>query len=186
MKTILCYTVALLLVFGMEANAQKKSPKDKTLRTSRTISTNKETSASNTHTLNSVGNYAAKSNTNSLSVLKNNYAVSDPILTTLSARANGANVRFNNSGIVGMPKSAYGFANGHISLKTTGAVTSGTETGSGGVSTGTSLATFGSIGAPMNVNGKSPYAGISMWGNAMNMHITGGDSTVRLGGKSKQ
>ena len=85
-----------------------------------------------------------------------------------------------------MPKRAYGFANGHISLGTTGAVTSGTQTGSGAVGTGTSLATFGSIGAPMNVNGKSPYAGINMWGNAMNMRISNTDSSVRTARMKKQ
>lgn len=128
----------------------------------------------------------AKANTNTLSVLKNNYTVTDPILTTLDARANGANIRFNKSGIVGMPKRAYGFANGHILFNTTGAVTSGTQTGSGAVGTGTSLATFGSIGAPMNVNGKSPYAGINMWGNAMNMQMIRRDSSVRLSPTKKQ
>lgn len=85
-----------------------------------------------------------------------------------------------------MPKRAYGFANGHIILNTTGAVTSGTQTGSGAVGTGTSLATFGSIGAPMNVNGKSPYAGINMWGNAMNMQVIRRDSSVRLTPAKKQ
>jgi hypothetical protein len=186
MKTILYYTVLVLSLVSAQANAQKKSTKGKTTQKPKAVPTNKPTASANTLMLNSVGNYPAKANIHSLSMATNNYTISDPILTTLSARANGANIRFNNSGIVGMPKSTYGFANGHISLKTTGAVTSGTETGSGGVSTGTSLATFGSIGAPMNVNGKSPYAGINMWGNAMNMHITGRDSTVRITPARKQ
>ena len=71
-------------------------------------------------------------------------------------------------------------------LNTTGAVTSGTQTGSGAVGTGTSLATFGSIGAPMNVNGKSASAGINMWGNAMNMQVIRRDSSVRLTPAKKQ
>jgi hypothetical protein len=85
-----------------------------------------------------------------------------------------------------MPKRAYGFANGHIALKTSGSVTTGTETGSGGVATGTSLATFGSVGEPMNVNGKSLYSGINMWGNAMNMRISYTDSSVRTARMKKQ
>jgi hypothetical protein len=186
MKTILYYTVLLLLILSVQAHAQKKSTKGKTSQKSKTAITNNPAASASTLMLNSVGNYPAKANTNTLPMPTMNYMVADPILTTLSARANGANIRFNNSGIVGMPKSAYGFANGHISLKTTGAVTSGTETGSGGVSTGTSLATFGSVGAPMNVNGKSPYAGINMWGNAMNMHISVRDSTVRTTPGRKQ
>ena len=85
-----------------------------------------------------------------------------------------------------MPKRAYGFSNGHIILNPSGAVTSGTQTGSGAVGTGTSLATFGSIGAPMHVNGKSSYAGINTWGNAMNLTVTQKDSFRRLAPVKKQ
>jgi hypothetical protein len=166
----------------------KKASKQQTVH-SKAISKNKTAAnktpnTTNTAALNTTASYPAKANT--LSVLKNNYTVTDPILTTLNARANGANIRFNKSGIVGMPKSAYGFADGHIVLRTTGAVTSGTQTGSGAVATGSSLATFGSVGAPMNVNGKSPYAGINMWGNAMNMEVIRRDSSVRLAPIKKQ
>ena len=158
--------------------ASKKQTDSKTIIKNE-AATNKTVNTANTAVLNTTASYPAKANTNTLSVLKNNYTVTDPILTTLNARANGANIRFNKSGIVGMPKRAYGFADGHIILRTTGAVTSGTQTGSGTVATGSSLATFGSVGAPMNVNGKSPYAGINMWGNAMNMEVTPRDSSVR-------
>ena len=186
MRPIVFYISILLLLTSSLANAQKKTTKSKTVTHSKTVLPNRTTTYSAAPTLNSVGNYSAKASTNGLSVLTNDYAVSDPILTTLAARANGANIRFNNSGIVGMPKRAYGFANGHISLKTSGSVTSGTETGSGAVATGTSLATFGSVGEPMNVNGKSPYAGINMWGNAMNMRITSADSSIRMAHSKKQ
>ncbi|MGZ3879915.1 MAG: hypothetical protein ACXVBF_01190 [Flavisolibacter sp.] len=185
MKNVLSYIAILLLLTASHAQAQKKTGKSKSA-VSKTISANKAISSSTAQMLNSVGDYPAKSSTNNISVATNNYTVSDPILTTLAARANGANIRFNSSGIVGMPKSAYGFANGHIALKTSGSVTSGTETGSGAVATGTSLATFGSVGEPMNVNGKSPYAGINMWGNAMNMRITNADSSVRMARSKKQ
>lgn len=186
MKTILSYITVLLLLTATQAHAQKKIIKSKKAVHSKAASTKHASAAASTSMLNSVGNYPAKTNTKGLSALPNNYTVSDPILTTLSARANGANLRFNNSGIVGMPKRAYGFANGHIALKTSGSVTSGTETGSGGVATGTSLATFGSVGEPMNVNGKSPYSGINMWGNAMNMRISHTDSSVRMPRMKKQ
>ena len=187
MKTILSYITVLLLLTASQVHAQKKIIKNKKAVHSKTASTDHASAAApTTSMLNSVGNYPAKANPNGLSSLPNNYTVSDPILTTLSARANGANLRFNNSGIVGMPKRAYGFANGHIALKTSGSVTTGTETGSGGVATGTSLATFGSVGEPMNVNGKSPYSGINMWGNAMNMQISNTDSSVRTARMKKQ
>jgi hypothetical protein len=181
---------AILLLVTANAQSQMRSKKAKTNQTvhSKSASTktvsNETTSGSSTSvTLNTTSNYSAKANT--LAGLKN-YAVSDPILKTLNARANEANIRFNNSGIIGMPKRAYGFANGHILLSSTGAVTSGTQTGSGAVGTGTSLATFGSVGAPMNVNGKSSYAGINMWGNAMNMNITQLDSSARITPLKKQ
>jgi hypothetical protein len=119
MKTILYYTVLLLLFLSVQAHAQKKNTKGKTSQKSKTAITNNPAASASTLMLNSVGNYPAKANTNTLPMPTTNYMVADPILTTLSARANGANIRFNNSGIVGMPKSAYGFANGHISLKTT-------------------------------------------------------------------
>ena len=190
MKRIFCCTGILVLI-SATLNAQVKSSKTnrkqsvhtKPVPTNR-ISNTKPEGSSNTTMLNTTFSYPAKAN--SLSVLKNNYPISDPILTKLHERAGGANIQFNKSGIVGMPKRAYGFANGHISLNSTGAVTSGTQTGSGAVGTGTSLATFGSVGSPMNVNGKSPYAGVNMWGNAMNMKILAKDSSVRLAPADRQ
>jgi len=183
-RMILC--AGFFLLVSASALSQKKSKIERTKQPAKSVSTDKETTgSSNTVTLNSGASYSAKAST-PLTTWKNNYAVSDPILTTLSARANRANIQFNNSGIVGMPKRAYGFSNGHIVLNSTGAVTSGTQTGSGAVGTGTSLATFGSVGAPMNVNGKSPYAGSTMWGNAMNLPVTQRDSVVRSTPLKKQ
>lgn len=159
MKRMFLWTgIILLISTGMQAQTKSKKVNKKQTDHSKTDS------ASYTTILNTSASYPAKANTNTLAVLKNSYTVTDPILTTLNARAKGENIRFNKSGIIGMPKRAYGFANGHLMLSTTGAVTSGTQTGSGAVGTGTSFATFGSIGTSMNVNGKSPYAGINMWG----------------------
>jgi hypothetical protein len=170
-----------------QSQTKSKKAKAKQVVRSKTTSANKKsiqtknkatTDTSNIVTLNTTVSYPAKANI--LSVQRNNYTIADPILTTLDKRANGVNIRFNNSGIVGMPKRAYGFANGHITFSTSGSVTFGTQTGSGAVGTGTSLGTFGSMGTSMNVNGKSHNAGINMWGNAMNMMITPRDSSVRL------
>jgi hypothetical protein len=176
-----CAVFFLLVSAGARSQTKSKKIKSKQAVQSNSVQANKNTAASaassGTVTLNNVGSYLAKAN--SLSVVSNNYLVTDPILTTLDARATGANIRLNKSGIVGMPKRAYGFANGHISLKNTGAVTTGTQTGSGAVATGTSLGTFGSNGPAMGVNGKSPYAGTVMWGNAMNLPVRR-DSSARL------
>lgn len=185
------WCAGILVLISATVNAQTKSYKTNRKQSvhNKPVSSNKTSnpkpdSSPNATMLNTTVSYPAKAN--SLPVLKNNYTIADPILTTLHARAGGANIQFNKSGIVGMPKSAYGFANGHLSLNTTGAVTSGTQTGSGAVGTGTSLATFGSVGSPMNVNGKSPYAGLNMWGNAMNMKILRRDSSVRLAPADRQ
>jgi len=174
------WCAGILLLISATAHSQTKPKKERTKQQAKTVSTNNETAGNSNITLNSNASYSAKASTNILSTWKSNYTVSDPLLTTLGARANGANIQFNNSGIVGMPKRAYGFANGHIVLNSTGAVTSGTQTGTGTVGTGTSLATFGSIGGPMNVNGKSPYGGSNMWGTAMNLPVMQKDSFVRF------
>jgi hypothetical protein len=185
MKTMfLC--AGILLLFGGAAMAQAKS---KQLTGSRTVppkAMSQNKNSSNTVSLQSTGSYPAKVNTSSVLVTTNQYTVRDPILTTLDARAKGANVSLGKSGIVGMPKRAYGFANGKLLLQSTSATTSGTQTGSGAVGTGTSQGTFGSNGPAMNVNGKSPYAGINMWGNARNMPILRSDSSVRLTPINKQ
>ncbi|MBO9681831.1 MAG: hypothetical protein J7502_04030 [Flavisolibacter sp.] len=187
------WCAGILLLINATTVAQTKSSKSKTKQAvqSKTASKNKagnkSISKSGTiETFNTTAGYPAKANTSILFSPQTRYTITDPILTTLNKRANGADISFNKSGIIGMPKRAYGFADGKIILATTGAVTFGTQTGSGAVGTGTSLATFGSIGAPMNVNGKSPYAGINMWGNAMNMTIIRRDSSVRLAPLKKQ
>jgi hypothetical protein len=184
------WCAGIMLLINATTMAQTKSKKAKQAVPSQTSQKNKADHSTNpsdkTVTLNTTTSYPAKSTASILSSPQKRFTVTDPILITLDKRADGANIPFNKSGIVGMPKRAYGFANGRIVLTSTGAVTSGTQTGSGGVGTGTSMATFGSIGAPMNVNGKSSYAGINMWGNAMNMTITRRDSSVRITHLKKQ
>ena len=107
------------------------------------------------------------------------FKISDPLIIALNERANGANVKVSSSGIVGISKHNYGFANGHIILHTTGSTTTGTSTGSGAVGTGTSLGTFGSTGQGVEVNGKSPYAGAGMYGTERGM-LNSNDSTHRI------
>ena len=65
-----------------------------------------------------------------------------------------------------IPKHAYGFHNGRLLLRSTGATSSGTITGSGSVGTGSSLGNIGSTGSGIGLNGKTPDAGSGMWGNA--------------------
>lgn len=90
--------------------------------------------------------------------------ISDPTINVLKARAEGNNIPVSKSGIVGMPKHNYGFANGHIILHSNGSTTFGSMTGTGGVETGSSPGAVGAYGNGTGLNGKSPYAGNGMFG----------------------
>lgn len=105
------------------------------------------------------GSYAAKGDASG-------YFIADPVTRALMEGTNGADIR-KNSEIAGVSKRAYGFANGFIMLRSSGAATSGTVTGSGSVGTGTTPGTAGMHGASIGVNGKNPYAGVGIWGTAL-------------------
>jgi hypothetical protein len=184
MKAILCVGILLSTIASQAQTVRKTQAKKAGAKTTQVKkqSTRSTIDSANIISLTSTAAYTAKSDNANSSTL----TISDPILRAFDARANGANVSLGKSGIVGMPKRAYGFANGHILLKTTGATTSGTQTGSGSVGTGTSLGTFGSTGTAMAVNGKSPDAGINMWGNAHDMNIIRSDSTITSRKSKKQ
>jgi len=133
--------------------------------------------------LNSTASYSARSGSN-LS-MADRYSITDPTVKALNARASGADVQLGKSGIVGMPKRAYGFGNGHLTLYTTGATSSGTITGNGAIGTGSSLGNIGSYGPAIGLNGKSPYAGSTMWGNAIGMILQHADTAVRVSRKKE-
>lgn len=188
-QVFVCIGILLLLNSNVYSQAKAKRTASKQQPASKARQTNRPAQntvrLSDTATLNSTGSYAAKQSL-MRSAATTRFTIGDTLLKTLDARANGADIRFNKSGIVGMPKRAYGFADGRLLLRSTDATTFGTQTGSGAVGTGTSLGTFGSNGPAMSVNGKSPYAGINMWGNARNMNIAPNDSTVRATPLKKQ
>ncbi len=109
--------------------------------------------------------------------------ISDPTIRAMNMRGNGNDAVLGPVGIPGVSRRANGFANGRLLLRPTAATSSGSIQGSGLVGTGSSLGTPGSNGPFMGVNGKSPYAGLSMWGNARNLPVIRGDSAVRRPGK---
>lgn len=163
MKRII-WSAGLLLLISVTAEAQTKkaAQKKKTPQTVRT--TNKKTTTkkqtNNTVTLADTTSYSAYSgNTNS-----KRFQISDPVVRTMDANSKGANIRVSGSGIVGMPRGSYGFANGKIKLYNTVATTSGGITGSGTVGTGSYPGSIGTGANAISVNGKSPYAGSGMWG----------------------
>lgn len=94
----------------------------------------------------------------------NRLYIADPVIRALNAKANGAPINFGSSGLIGVPKGTYGFANGRIAFYLPGATSSGTTTGSGSVGTGTSPGGFSTLGPSMGVNGKSPYTGPGAYG----------------------
>ena len=107
-------------------------------------------------------------------------SIADPTINALRQQAAGNTVLVSPSGIVGMPKRSYGFANGKILLRNTTATSSGTLDGSGAVGTGTTLLGIGAGENALSVNGKSPYAGTSLWGSRLPIrNVTAGDSTRR-------
>lgn len=175
-KMILC--VGVLVSLSMAAGAQTKKKAAK--RQTRTVShSSAQVSKQASVNLNSTASYPAKAP--AMNTAPSSLTISDPTIQALNARANGSGTRISSSGIVGMPKRAYGFANGHLTLYSTGATSSGTITGSGAVGTGTSLGSFGATGSRIGLNGKSPYAGSLMWGNAQRMTLPyGGDASVKV------
>ncbi len=108
------------------------------------------------------------------------FSIADPTINVLNQRAGGNNVPVSGSGIIGMPKGAYGFANGKILLRNTTAPSSGTMYGSGAVGTGTTIIGVGTGENAIGVNGKNPYAGPWLWGSKLpNNNLPLGDSSGR-------
>jgi len=163
MKRIIL-SALLLLSIGLSAIAQTKKTAAKK-KTTLSAKTNNKTSTVKKQTANQVvlvntGSYKAYAQ----SATNMRLQISDPIVRTLDAKAEGANIRVSNSGIVGMPRGSYGFANGKIKLYNTVATTPGGITGSGTVGTGSHPGSIGTGANAISVNGKSPYAGSGMWG----------------------
>lgn len=93
------------------------------------------------------------------------FFIADPTINALKKQAAGNTRLVSPSGVVGMPKRAYGFSNGRILLRPTTAPSSGTMYGSGAVGTGTTILGVGAGENALGVNGKSPYAGPYLWGS---------------------
>ena len=120
--------------------------------------------------LTATASYAAKS-TPSISVHENHLRIMDPVVVALSERAKGSEVFISSSGIIGMPRRAYGFANGKILFRSTVATSSGSTGGHTSVGTGGSVSGIGTGGSFIGLNGKSPDAGLGMWGSARGLNI---------------
>jgi hypothetical protein len=173
MKRPVFLLVLLLSVAIVNAQVKKPTGAKSSNRTTQKVQSKKTINSPKTDTvisLISTGINAAKASS-SISVTSNQFRVSDPVVLALGERAKGNEIFVSRSGIVGMPKRAYGFANGHILLHSTVATSSGSTGGTSSVGTGGSISGMGSSGSFIGMNGKSPYAGQAMWGNARGLLI---------------
>lgn len=159
MKKIVLAGLALSLI-SATALAQKQPAKaNATTKKTATAKRSKTAPASNEPVvLVNTTNHAAAAPDTTL-------RITDPTIQTFNLRASGAEVPAAQSGIMGLPKGTYGFANGRLFLRKTSASSSGTGYGSGAVGTGTSIQSSATGEATLGVNGKSPDAGAGMWGD---------------------
>jgi hypothetical protein len=161
---ILLFSVATHVQAQQKNKGSKRTPGTQKVMAKSAKSRTSRTTVSNTRNLSSTGEYKAYSNTNlmesnSSAQAGRSLTITDPTIRTFNAIANGANIKIGSSGVIGVPKGRYGYANGHLTLLPNGATSSGTTTGSGSVGTGTSPGSIGTIGPGMGVNGRNPYAG---------------------------
>lgn len=166
MKRIIFPILVMILGYATEAAAQTGKNKNKQQpvkkQVAKTEGTEKGKQDSEMVSLTSVSAGQAFGNRPA-----SRFSIADPTINLLNQRAGGSNAPISNSGIVGMPKRAYGFANGKILLRNTTAPSSGTMYGSGSVGTGTTISGVGISENVIGVNGKNPYAGPSLWGSKM-------------------
>lgn len=92
-------------------------------------------------------------------------SIADPTLKALQLQVAGVAPVVSSSGVVGLPKWAYGFSGGKVLLRPTTAPSSGTLYGSGAVGTGTTIMGVGTGERAIGVNGKNPHSGAWFWGS---------------------
>lgn len=176
-KVIVCISLLVIGVLGAHAQTKGKTgtpigqvtrnaSESKKTGAKKNLSDNSHNTSGTTTVLNSMGTYNAYANG---SAPAGRLQISDPTIRTLNERSfSRTSPEVLGSGIIGMPKMAYGVANGHILFRSTDAPTSGTSTGSGSVGTGTNVGPMGTAGHAIGVNGKNPYAGPGIYGLPFN------------------
>ena len=174
-RVFVCFFIAVPgFLFPALAQADKKDRMQKDTPASARI---QEKKAANTDSVsfNSISSYQAYG-----TPAARPFSIADPTINALRQQAGGNTTLVSSSGIVGMPRRSYGFANGKILLRNTTATSSGTTFGSGAVGTGTTLLGSGTGENAISVNGKSPYAGTSLWGSRLPQQgLRKSDSTLR-------
>lgn len=121
--------------------------------------------------LESMGAYQAKAPGGTLRIY-------NPTVRALNNRTEYGNTRlFGDQSLLALPKGTYGYANGQIWLRSTGATSIGGITGNSSVGNGSSSGGVGAASNVLGVNGKNPYAGPAMWGSANGLKLP--DSVLR-------
>lgn len=162
MKRItIVFLVVMIGAADLQAQTGKKGKKETTQKATNQKEAVRKTNGSDTARLISTATYEA------YGAGANRFTIADPVVNIFKQRANDVPASFNGKDIVGMPNSTYGIANGRILLRNTTATTPGTNFGSGGVGTGTTLLGGGTGENAISVNGKSPYAGPWLWGGKL-------------------
>lgn len=164
MKRIL-FLLVLMMGVTQWADAQSGKKKAKTAATKHKIAARKESQQKAKATEQTVSLMAVGENEAYGTAPARRFSIADPTINALNQQAAGNTKIVSPSGVVGMPKRAYGFANGKILLRPTTAPSSGTVYGSGAVGTGTTIMGVGAGENALGVNGKNPYAGPSLWGS---------------------
>src|SRR5215213_9930869 len=111
-KRIVCAGF-LVLAFSFTQAQTGSSGSNKSKKSRAGISTTSVNKNSASFNAVSTSSYSAKSDSTERT---GNFTIADPTIRALNMNANGGDVRISNSSIVGMPRRAYGFANGHIYL----------------------------------------------------------------------
>src|SRR5215207_5259358 len=173
MKRVIWCIVMIVLVSSMtiaQSAKNKSSIKTSERNFKSANGTNKTASNSArqpaTYTLTST----SANNTFKLEQTTNRFQIADPTIRALNARANGADIQISPSGIVGVPKGTYGFANGRLSLYPNGSTSIGTTTGSG------------TLGTAIGVNGKSPFTGTGPYGTRVPLIVETANDSGRTTG----
>ena len=185
MKRVIWCIVMIVLVSNMTiAQSAKKKSSIKTSERNVKAGTGTNKTASNaarhpkTYTLTST----SANNAFNLQQTTNRFEIADPTIRALNARANGADIKISPSGIVGVPKGTYGFANGRLSLYPNGSTSIGTTTGSGSVGTGSGPGSIGTSGPAIGVNGKSPFTGTGPYGTRVPLIVEAANDSGRTTG----
>src|SRR5687767_3153603 len=122
MKKVILIIWTLMSITSV-ADAQKNNTKSgvKKETTTKHASVKKQTTSPRLPVANGTTTLASNSANSALAVPTDSLRIADPTIQVLNANAKGANIKLGPSGLIGVPRGTYGFANGKILLYSNGA-----------------------------------------------------------------